>query len=96
MSTSSQGRQGSRRCRQSGRPDETRIAQPTQVETRGHTEVVPDPTPVSCSLCGSTVSAPPLTWVYEADRRRGDVWVCDGCARTHLRAIEAKLDQQWW
>ena len=51
---------------------------------------------VSCSMCGSTVAEPPLTWMSETDARRGTFWVCDGCARENLRAIEAKLDQQWW
>jgi hypothetical protein len=30
------------------------------------------------------------------DQRRGPVWICDSCLRTHLRAIEAKLEQEWW
>ena len=51
---------------------------------------------VSCSMCGLTVATPPLTWMLETDARRGPVWVCDTCARTHLRAIESKLDQAWW
>jgi hypothetical protein len=37
-----------------------------------------------------------MTWMRETDQRRGHVWVCDGCAREHLRAIEAKLDREWW
>jgi hypothetical protein len=52
---------------------------------------------VSCSFCGTTAAAPPpLTWVFEMGQRRGPVWICDRCARTHLRAIEAKLEQEWW
>jgi len=57
---------------------------------------VSDQTPVSCSLCGRTAEAAPLTWLYEKDARRGAQWVCDSCARSNLRAIEAKLDQEWW
>lgn len=53
-------------------------------------------TAVVCALCGSSAASPPLTWLYEADRNRGDRWYCDACARRHLRAVEAKLDQQWW
>jgi hypothetical protein len=52
--------------------------------------------PASCSLCGTSAAVPPMTWMREIDARRGLVWVCDACARTHLRSIEAKLDQQWW
>jgi hypothetical protein len=56
----------------------------------------PLPSPVSCSMCGTTVDRPPVTWMTESDARRGVVWVCDGCARENLRAIESKLDQAWW
>ena len=56
----------------------------------------PKQTPVSCSMCSLTVDTPPLTWMSETDSRRGPVWVCDRCSRTHLRAIESKLDQAWW
>jgi hypothetical protein len=52
--------------------------------------------PTSCSICGSTVSEPPVTWMSEIDARRGRVWVCESCARKNLRAIESKLDQDWW
>ena len=51
---------------------------------------------ISCSVCGITVDGPPMTWMRETDPRRGHVWVCDRCARANLRAIEAKLEQEWW
>ncbi|HZM66291.1 MAG TPA: hypothetical protein VFC16_08330 [Nakamurella sp.] len=50
----------------------------------------------TCSLCGAVESPPPVTWMQEYDRRRGQMWVCDRCARQNLRAIEAKLDREWW
>jgi hypothetical protein len=34
--------------------------------------------------------------MLETDPRRGQMWVCDRCAREHVRAIESKLDQAWW
>jgi hypothetical protein len=34
--------------------------------------------------------------MLQTDPRRGAVGVCDRCARKHLRAIEGKLDQEWW
>jgi len=38
---------------------------------------------------------PPLTWTYEVDR--GMVrWMCEACARAHVRSIEGRLDQRWW
>ncbi|MGS0688294.1 hypothetical protein ACVBEQ_24570 [Nakamurella sp. GG22] len=57
----------------------------------------PDPSgPASCSMCGTTVAAAPITWVRERDPRRGPVWICDRCARQNLRGIESRLDQEWW
>ena len=56
----------------------------------------PDSTGTSCSMCGTSVAEPPLTWMLETDARRGPVWVCGSCARENLRAIESKLDQAWW
>ncbi len=49
----------------------------------------------SCGLCGAPVPASPITWMVE-NTPRGTVWSCPACARTHLRAIEAKLDQEYW
>ncbi|TKV61363.1 hypothetical protein FDO65_07140 [Nakamurella flava] len=56
----------------------------------------PQPDRVSCSRCGTSTTDPGLTWMSERDARRGPVWFCDRCARTHLRSIEAKLEQEYW
>ncbi len=53
---------------------------------------------VACQLCGRTAATengPPLTWVLDTEggRRR---WTCPDCARDNVRAIEAKLEPQWW
>lgn len=50
---------------------------------------------VSCSICGTTVEEVPLTWSSQTGPR-GTTWVCDTCTRTHLRAMEAKLDEEHW
>lgn len=43
----------------------------------------------------SDVRPPPLTWSREVER--GIVtWLCAACARTHVRAIEGRLDREWW
>jgi hypothetical protein len=34
--------------------------------------------------------------MFENDKRRGGVWYCETCARENVRAVEAKLDQEWW
>jgi hypothetical protein len=51
---------------------------------------------VSCSVCGTTVAGdPPLTW-SSSTGPRGLTYVCERCTRDQVRAIEAKLDEQWW
>lgn len=37
----------------------------------------------------------PLTWVTSIENGRLKVY-CDRCSREHLRALEAKLDSEWW
>jgi len=63
---------------------------------------------VRCECCGIAPPAaagpeaaiaaavdPPITWSREVDR--GTVrWMCEACARAHVRAIEGRLDQRWW
>jgi len=52
---------------------------------------------VACSQCGiQAAGGPPLDWVVEYDARRGRTYVCQACARRHLRSIEGKLDATWW
>lgn len=41
----------------------------------------------------------PLGWsadIVEAHGGKRTRWVCPECTRVHVRAIEAKLEQQWW
>ena len=47
---------------------------------------------------GANVS-PPLAWsadMVETSDGTRTRWVCPECTRRFVRAIEAKLDQQWW
>ena len=42
---------------------------------------------------------PPLGWcadIIESLDGPRTKWICDTCTRTYVRAIEAKLDQEWW
>ena len=56
----------------------------------------PTPPAVVCSLCGTSACAPaPLTW-SSSTGPRGTTWACASCTRTHLRAMEAKLDEEHW
>ena len=49
----------------------------------------------ACQLCGTPVPPAAVTWMVE-NTRRGTTWTCPGCARAHLRSIEAKLDTEYW
>ena len=53
--------------------------------------------PVTCHLCGTTApdKETPLTWTSEVANGRTKLF-CDMCSREHLRAIEGKLDSEWW
>lgn len=55
-------------------------------------------TPPICSRCGASAgddeSFPP-GWSFQTGRR-GLEWVCISCTRANVRAIEAKLPEEWW
>lgn len=65
------------------------------------------PTP-ACDFCGTTPPPAdpglpstdpglplPLTWTTSVENGRRRVF-CAACSREHLRAIEGKLDSEWW
>lgn len=54
-------------------------------------------TGVTCAFCGKAAEGdpPPLTWTSAVERGR-TTWFCDTCSREHLRAMESKLDSEWW
>ena len=56
-------------------------------------------TPANCSRCGAPVEADdgvlPAGWSFVTDDR-GTAWLCLECTRANVRAIEAKLPEEWW
>lgn len=52
-----------------------------------------------CSRCGrSKADCTPLealAWVHETDAGR-QRWLCDRCARQHVRDMEGKLPDEYW
>ncbi|MCD6638281.1 MAG: hypothetical protein LT071_00010 [Nocardioides sp.] len=51
---------------------------------------------VVCDFCGRQAAASAaLTWTTSVEGGRQKRF-CDECSRTHLRAIEGKLDSDWW
>ena len=52
--------------------------------------------PVTCTLCGRTAQGTALLTWSTATGPRGTTWTCATCTRRHLRALEAKLDEEHW
>ncbi len=52
---------------------------------------------VTCDFCGTAAPGEelPLTWTTAVENGRSRVF-CTACSREHLRAIEGKLDSEWW
>ncbi len=51
---------------------------------------------VTCDLCGTAAPVgETLTWTTAVENTRRRTF-CDTCSRTHLRAMEGKLDSAWW
>ncbi|MFJ9039448.1 hypothetical protein ACIRF8_22965 [Streptomyces sp. NPDC102406] len=50
---------------------------------------------VVCARCGTTAQGTPLTWTYSVEGGVGRLY-CEACARENLRAIEGRLDAEWW
>ena len=50
-----------------------------------------------CDFCGAVAPGAdlPLTWTTAVENGRSRVF-CETCSRVHLRAIESKLDSEWW
>jgi hypothetical protein len=53
--------------------------------------------PTTCDFCGrrETDEAKTLTWSTSVENGRRRTY-CDDCSRTHLRAMEGKLDSEYW
>ena len=53
-------------------------------------------TTVTCDSCGvQAEEKDTLAWTTSVERGRTRSY-CVACSRTHLRAIEGKLDREWW
>jgi len=51
---------------------------------------------VTCAFCGTQApESETLTWTTAVENGRRRAY-CDTCSRTHLRAMESKLDSEWW
>ena len=53
--------------------------------------------PATCDFCGATAPGDetPLTWTTSVENGRKRAY-CDECSRANLRAMEGKLDSEFW
>ena len=51
----------------------------------------------TCSFCGTTApeGSSTLTWTTAVENGKQRTY-CESCSRQHLRAMESKLDSEWW
>lgn len=53
----------------------------------------------ACVRCGAMAESPagglPAGWSLATENRRVE-YLCVDCARSNIRAIEAKLPEEWW
>ncbi len=65
------------------------------ISDRGSLDVVSEQA-TTCDFCGRQgTGAETLTWTTSVENGRQRTY-CEECSRTHLRAIEGKLDSEWW
>ncbi|MCX5560577.1 hypothetical protein [Streptomyces sp. NBC_00038] len=50
---------------------------------------------IECARCGTPADGAQPTWTCSMENGTRH-YFCDSCARTHLRAIEGRLDSAWW
>ncbi|GAA0192670.1 hypothetical protein AB0900_03755 [Streptomyces cellulosae] len=54
-----------------------------------------EPEPFACARCGVRADGPPPTWTLSVENGVR-LHYCERCSRENLRAIEGRLDSQWW
>ncbi|MEU0394283.1 hypothetical protein ABZ208_16160 [Streptomyces sp. NPDC006208] len=50
---------------------------------------------IVCSRCGAVAEWTPPTWTFSMENGVRHHY-CEDCARANLRAIEGRLDSDWW
>ncbi|WP_030780994.1 hypothetical protein [Streptomyces sp. NRRL S-920] len=48
-----------------------------------------------CSRCGTVAEGTPPTWTCSVENGVRH-YLCESCARENIRAIEGRLDSDWW
>lgn len=50
---------------------------------------------VRCALCGRTAAEQPLSWTVSVERGETRLY-CEQCSRDNVRAMEGRLDADWF
>jgi hypothetical protein len=50
---------------------------------------------IMCSRCGAVAEGTPPTWTLSVENGVHH-YLCEDCARANIRAIEGRLDSNWW
>ncbi|MFI0515542.1 hypothetical protein ACH3Y9_38280 [Streptomyces sp. WSLK1-5] len=53
------------------------------------------PRPLVCARCGTRAEDLRPTWTFSVENGVRQ-YFCDTCSRENLRAIEGRLDSDWW
>ncbi|MGC3001118.1 hypothetical protein ACPF8X_22825 [Streptomyces sp. G35A] len=54
-----------------------------------------EPETLVCAHCGTHAQGPQPTWTLSVENGARRHY-CETCSRDNLRAIEGRLDAQWW
>ncbi|MFE9019762.1 hypothetical protein ACFYNL_14485 [Streptomyces sp. NPDC007808] len=54
-----------------------------------------EPQLLVCARCGTRAELPQPTWTFSVENGKRH-YFCDTCSRENLRAIEGRLDSDWW
>lgn len=54
-----------------------------------------EPESLVCARCGARAEGPQPTWTFSVEQGEPRHY-CEVCSRENLRAIEGRLDSQWW
>ncbi|WP_333741265.1 hypothetical protein [Streptomyces sp. IBSBF 2806] len=76
--------------------DSDRAGDSDGAEDRERGDSLCSPALVACARCGvQAAQPPPVTWTCSVERGVRH-YFCEACARDNLRAIEGRLDSDWW
>ncbi|WP_409238111.1 hypothetical protein [Streptomyces sp. PA5.6] len=71
------------------------MAEQEQQDQQSPESPEPESEQLVCSRCGTVAEGTPPTWTCSVENGARH-YFCDTCARANIRAIEGRLDSDWW